>query len=267
MERAAEVTLIKDAFPHFNFAADAAASTALRRATDAFSMENTDEVVRLVRQLLEKLLQAEPSAAAAWTQVYVFGSSGLDAAITGSDIDLYGEPLPSSHRFFPVALNFFPSPLPPSPRPPVLPALSSPLFPSSLASLLGHDRGQRARQRSCRCVGENRRERERARRESSCRSCVYSSICRLFISPALLTPLRLPSPPPTFLSRALRMLVHAPCVRMVMITWSATFFHIMLTNIATPPFFLTCLPTLPTVCISSYTPPMLHIHGAVILPP
>ncbi|CBZ23768.1 putative poly(A) polymerase [Leishmania mexicana MHOM/GT/2001/U1103] len=88
MERAAEATLVGDAFPHFNFAADAAASTALRRATDAFSMEKTDEVVRLVRQLLEKLLQAEPSAAAAWTQVYVFGSSGLGAAITGSDIDL-----------------------------------------------------------------------------------------------------------------------------------------------------------------------------------
>ncbi|KAG5497450.1 hypothetical protein JIQ42_03936 [Leishmania sp. Namibia] len=88
MERTAEAAVIGEAFAHFNFSADAAASAALREAAVAFSMNNTDEVVILVRQLLGKLLQAEPSAAAAWTEVYVFGSSGLGAAITGSDIDL-----------------------------------------------------------------------------------------------------------------------------------------------------------------------------------
>ncbi|CAJ1031169.1 hypothetical protein Q4I30_005765 [Leishmania utingensis] len=100
MQRAAEATLVGEAFSQFNFTVDAAASNALRRATDAFSMESTDEVVGLVRQLLEKLLQTESSAAAAWTQVYVFGSSGLGAAITGSDIDLYGERFPPSLGFF-----------------------------------------------------------------------------------------------------------------------------------------------------------------------
>lgn len=73
--------------------------------------------------------------------------------------------------------------------------------------------------------------------------------------------------PSSYLSRALRMFVSASCVRMVMIAWSTTFLHIMLTNLATSHFVFTCLPALETVCTSSYTPLMLHIHGAAILLP
>ncbi|KAG5490294.1 hypothetical protein JKF63_00414 [Porcisia hertigi] len=88
MGRTAEATLVDKAFDSFDFTADTEASNALRRATDAFSMDKTGEVVTLVRQLLEKVLQSEAAVSIAWTRVYVFGSSGLCAAITGSDIDL-----------------------------------------------------------------------------------------------------------------------------------------------------------------------------------
>jgi hypothetical protein len=67
------------------------ASQALRNATKAFSMENSGEVVQSVNALIQSFLQSALPSTPNWTKVYTFGSSGLGAAIAGSDIDLYGE--------------------------------------------------------------------------------------------------------------------------------------------------------------------------------
>lgn len=69
----------------------AKASQALRGATRTFSMENTGDVVQLVNSLIQSFLQSALPSTSSWTKVYTFGSSGLGAAIAGSDIDLYGE--------------------------------------------------------------------------------------------------------------------------------------------------------------------------------
>lgn len=71
--------------------ANAKASQALRASTQTFSMENTGEVVQLVNALIQSFLQDALPSTSSWTKVYTFGSSGLGAAIAGSDIDLYGE--------------------------------------------------------------------------------------------------------------------------------------------------------------------------------
>ncbi|KPA80688.1 unspecified product [Leptomonas pyrrhocoris] len=70
---------------------NARASEALRGATQQFSMENTGDVVQLVNGLIQKFLRSALPSTSSWTKVYTFGSSGLGAAIAGSDIDLYGE--------------------------------------------------------------------------------------------------------------------------------------------------------------------------------
>ncbi|GET90555.1 unspecified product [Leishmania tarentolae] len=199
MELAAEATSIKDVFPHFNFTADTAASTVLRQATDAFSMENTEEVVRLVRQLLEKVLQTESSGTVAWTQVYVFGSSGLGAAITGSDIDLYGEPLPfPTPRFFSPFARNFPSPLPPpSPTyrlrlcPIPLSIFPSPLFtPLSCAHPPSTVVGGACEAPQLQvCAPEQERGEGRAavwtRVECLCCACMLGSVCGMPVSLSL----------------------------------------------------------------------------------
>lgn len=78
---------------------NASATKALRDATRAFSMENTGEVVQLVNSLIQGFLQGALPSTSSWTKVYTFGSSGLGAAIAGSDIDLYGE-TPSGFIFW-----------------------------------------------------------------------------------------------------------------------------------------------------------------------
>lgn len=92
----------------------AAEDALLERQVQAFSVTGMEDIAARVRALVNEVAQKQ--FLHFWAEVYLFGSSGLGAAIEGSDADLYGE-----HSSFPFSspprTRFFS--LPP-PRPSLL---------------------------------------------------------------------------------------------------------------------------------------------------